>query len=127
MTSRPPGRDRIRELLDAVLDATDAVLVAAESVPETEYRWERMPGHRVIEWAGDETSLADVLRHLALDKLPWLASIEGEDAPELREADDVPVLRRHLARWMLAQSGADVSHLDPDPIMWHRRASGGTQ
>ena len=108
------------------LDDTDAVLAAAESVPEAEYRRERMPGHRVLEWAGDETSLADVLRHLALDKLPWLASKEGEDAPELREADDVPVLRRQLARWMLAQSGADVSHLDPDPIMWHRRASGGT-
>src|SRR5699024_2963897 len=74
MTSRPPGRDRIRELLDAVLDATDAVLAAAKSVPETEYRRERMPGHRVIEWAGGETALADVLRHPGRARLPWLPS-----------------------------------------------------
>ncbi|PKZ63152.1 AraC family transcriptional regulator [Gordonia terrae] len=35
--------------------------------------------------------------------------------------------RRLIARWMLRESGVDVSAptLDPDPIMWHRRHSGG--
>lgn len=158
------------------LDDTDGVLAAAELVGDEEYRRERMPGHQVLPWAGDETTLADVLRHLALDKLPWLASIAGEDEPDLGGADDpVSLRRRHseisarwlamtrdverrgawgdrvidalcdppetfllsqilahvltfsahrrqLARWMLTQSGIDVSHLDPDPIMWHRHA-----
>ncbi|MGO2111046.1 MAG: helix-turn-helix domain-containing protein [Pseudoclavibacter sp.] len=161
------------------LDDTDAVLAAAESVSDGEYRRERMPAHRVLAWSGDETSLADVLRHLALDKLPWLASIEGEDEPDLGGPDDAISLRRRhadvasqwlamtrdverrgawgdrvidaicdppesfilsqilahvltfsahrrqLARWMLTSCGADIGHVDPDPIMWHRRASGG--
>lgn len=161
------------------LDDTDAVLAAAESVPDDEYRRVRMPGHQVLEWAGEESSLADVLRHLALDKLPWLACIEGADLPEDEGGDDALTLRRRhdeisarwlamtrdverrgawgdrvidalcdppesfllsqivahtltfsahrrqLARWLLTQAGADITHLDPDPIMWHRRASGG--
>lgn len=161
------------------LDDTDAVLAAAEAVGDEEYRRVRMPGHRVLAWAGEEASLADVVRHLALDKLPWLASIEGEDQPDLGGPDDAAGLRRRhaeiaarwlamtreverrgawgdrvidslcdppesfllsqilahvltfsahrrqLARWMLSQSGVDVGDLDPDPIVWHRRASGG--
>jgi len=163
------------------LDDVDAVLAAAEPVSEGEYRRERMPGHRVLSWSGDEATLVGVLRHLALDKLPWLASIEGEDEPDLGDADDAVSLRRRhseisarwlvmvrdverrgawadrvidaicdppesfqlsqilahvltfsahrrqLARWMLVQAGVDVSHLDPDPIIWHRRLSGGIE
>ncbi|MFC7400782.1 helix-turn-helix domain-containing protein [Citricoccus sp. GCM10030269] len=163
------------------LEDTDAVLAAAETVSDEEYRRIRMPGRRVLAWSGDETSFADVLRHLALDKLPWLASIEGQDEPDFGGSDDAVSLRRRhtevasrwlamtrdverrgawgdrvidalcdppesfllsqilahvltfsahrrqLARWMLTSCGVDVSHLDPDPIMWHRRASGGNQ
>src|SRR5690625_2018348 len=126
---------------------------------------------------GRRDTLADVLWHLALDKIPWLASIEGEDEPDLGRADDAVGLRRkhnevasrwlamtrdverrgawgdrvvdalceppesfllsqivahvltfsahrrQLARWMLAQSGVDVDHLDPDPIRRHRSIS----
>lgn len=161
------------------VEDTDAVLAAAESVSDAEYRRDRMPGHRVLAWSGDETSLADVLRHLAVDKLPWVVSIDGQDAPHLDGADDAVSLRsrhteiaerwlamvrdvehrgawgdrvidalcdppesflisqivahvltfsayrRQLARWLLSQSGVDVSQVDPDPIMWHRHASGG--
>ncbi|MGP9538219.1 helix-turn-helix domain-containing protein [Brachybacterium sp. AOP43-C2-M15] len=34
--------------------------------------------------------------------------------------------RRQLARWMLADAGLDTTaaHLDPDPILWHRRRTG---
>src|SRR5699024_6262950 len=124
-------------------------------------------------------SLAEVVRHLALGKLPWLASIAGEDEPDLGgEVDAVSLRRRHSetsvrwlamtrhverrrawgdrviaalcdppepfplpqplahvltfsahrrqgARWMLGRSGIDTDRLDPDPITWHRRASGG--
>lgn len=162
------------------LDETDALLAAAEAVGDEEWRRERMPGHQVLAWAGTEATLADVFRHLALDKLPWLASIEGSDEPEVDGATDAVSLRerhaeiavrwlamtrdverrgawgdrvidalcdppesfllsqilahvltfsahrRQVVRWMLTQSGVDVSHLDPDPIMWHRHASGGT-
>jgi len=161
------------------LDDTDAVLAAAEAVDDEEYRRTRLPGHRVLEWSGGESTLADVLRHLALGRLPWLASIEGEDQPDLGGADDAASLRRRhagvaarwlamtrdverrgawgdrvidalcdppesfllsqivahaltfsahrrqLAQWMLTQCGVDIGHLDPDPISWHRRASGG--
>ncbi|MGX9295579.1 helix-turn-helix domain-containing protein [Tsukamurella paurometabola] len=36
--------------------------------------------------------------------------------------------RRLLARWMLAGAGIaiDTPELDPDPIIWHRRITGGT-
>jgi AraC family transcriptional regulator len=161
------------------LEDTDAVLAAAEAVPDEEYRRERMPGHEVLPWAGNESSLAEVVRHLALGKLPWLASIAGEDEPDLGgEVDAVSLRRRHseisvrwlamtrdverrgawgdrvidalcdppesfllsqilahvltfsahrrqVARWMLRQSGIDTDRLDPDPITWHRRVSGG--
>ncbi|MFE0748208.1 helix-turn-helix domain-containing protein [Gordonia sp. NPDC058843] len=35
--------------------------------------------------------------------------------------------RRLVARWMLREAGVDVTDpaLDPDPIMWHRKHSGG--
>ena len=32
--------------------------------------------------------------------------------------------RRLLARWMLSDAGIDTTHLDPDPILWHRRRTG---
>ncbi|CAM3703949.1 helix-turn-helix domain-containing protein [Tsukamurella strandjordii] len=37
--------------------------------------------------------------------------------------------RRLLARWMLADAGVDTTatELDPDPIIWHRRITGGTR
>lgn len=86
------------------LEDTDLLLAAAEPVSEEEYRRERLPGHQVLEWSGAETTLADVLRHLALDKLPWLASIEGADEPDLGAADDVVTLRalhaEAAARWL---------------------------
>src|SRR5690625_1330820 len=86
------------------LEDTDAVLAAAEAVPDEEYRRERMPGHEVLPWAGDESSLAEVVRHLALGKLPWLASIAGEDEPDLGgEVDAVSLRRRHSeisVRWL---------------------------
>lgn len=36
--------------------------------------------------------------------------------------------RRLLARWMLADAGVDTAatELDPDPIIWHRRITGGS-
>ncbi len=86
------------------VDDTAAVLRAAVGVEEQAYRRERLPGHQVLAWAGPEATLADALRHLALDKLPWIASIEGEDEPHLDGPDDAAsLLQQHervAARWL---------------------------
>src|SRR5690625_5655204 len=37
------------------IDDVDALLTAAKAIGEEEYRRERMPGHRVLAWSGDET------------------------------------------------------------------------
>lgn len=83
---------------------TDALLEAATAVSDDAYRRVRLPGHQALAWAGTEESLADVCRHLALDKLPWIASLEGGDAPDLSGPDDPTTLReRHDevgARWL---------------------------
>ncbi|WP_420112278.1 helix-turn-helix domain-containing protein [Pseudactinotalea sp.] len=86
------------------LDDVDALLAAAEPLSEEDYRRERMPGHQVLEWSGADTSLAEVLAHLALDKLPWLASIEGADEPDISGPHSVAELRAQhadiAARWL---------------------------
>lgn len=83
---------------------TDALLEAASAASDDAYRRSRLPGHEVLAWAGAEESLADVCRHLAIDKLPWIASLEGADAPDLSGPDDPATLRgRHHevgARWL---------------------------
>lgn len=164
------------------LEDTDALLAAALDLEETAYRLVRMPDHQILRWDTPDSSLAEVLTHLALDKEPWIATIEGADAPVPDPRDDVAHLRarhadlagrwlaltrdverrgawhdrvvdalceppetfllsqvlahvltfsahrRQLARWMLAQAGVDTTApaLDPDPIMWHRRTTGGS-
>lgn len=164
------------------LEDTDALLAAARDLDDDAYRKPRLPDHRILRWDTPDSSLAEVLTHLALDKEPWLATIEGADAPPPSKRDDVAHLRerhtdlagrwlaltrdierrgawhdrvidalcdppesfrlsqvlahvltfaahrRQLARWMLAQAGVDTAtpELDPDPIMWHRRSTGGS-
>jgi len=89
----------------------DALLAAAEEVSDEELRRERAPGHEVLSWSGPETTLLDVLVHLALDKLPWLASIEGADEPDLGPPHDPASLRaRHAdvaARWLATYRDID--------------------
>src|SRR5699024_12715487 len=64
----------------------------------------RILGHVLLLLAGDESSLAEVVLHLAVGNLPWLASIAGEDEPDLGgEVDAVSLRRRHSeisVRWL---------------------------
>lgn len=74
------------------LDDTSALLDIAKAVAETDYRAARLPGHRPLEWSGPEESIAQVLTQLVVGKAPWLASIEGEDTPDLGAAMAVVTL-----------------------------------
>ena len=56
---------------------------------------------------------------IGLERPPWQAG-PGDD---WRPVADPAAAVAHGRS--LAQAGADIRHLDPDPIMWHRRASGG--
>src|SRR5699024_5345932 len=62
------------------------------------------PTSEARPWAGGESSVGEGVRHLALGKLPWLASIAGEDEPDLGgEVDAVSLRRRHSeisVRWL---------------------------
>ncbi|WP_238419679.1 helix-turn-helix transcriptional regulator [Gordonia sp. 'Campus'] len=162
------------------LDDTEALLDAAKGIDADAWASPRLNGHQSLSWSGPEETLAQVMSHAVADKLPWLATIRGDDLPPpaptelgdlvelhreiaprwlalVRDIDrrgawqdsvidalcDPPesfllsqivshVLtfsahRRLLARWMLRDAGVDVTAptLDPDPIMWHRKHSGG--
>lgn len=63
------------------LDDIGGLLTAATRLDDDAYRMPRLTGHRVLAWTGAEESIADVLHHLVCAKVPWLATIEGEDAP----------------------------------------------
>lgn len=161
------------------LEDVSALLEAAKGIGAEELRAVRMAGHSPLAWNGPEETLEQVYRHLVLDKVPWLASIAGDDEPDLDVTGDIADLielhgdiaprwlaltrdidrrgawsdrivdaicdppesfvlsqiwahvltfsahRRQIARWMLAQTGIITDVGDPDPIMWHRRRSGG--
>ncbi len=178
-TSEESAGDVLALMVRHDLDDIDTLLEAAKDIDDGAYRAVRLSGHRLMEWNGPDESLRDVLAHLALDKVPWLASISGEDEPSSARPAHVRELieihagiaprwlaltrdierrsgwsdrivdaiceppesfllsqiwahvltfsahRRQLARWMLTDAGIDVSELDPDPIIWHRRQSGG--
>lgn len=162
--------------------AVIAVLLdAVEPLSDSEYTRVRLPGSAPRTYDGPSESLAEVLWQLVVSKEPWLATIAGEEMPDLTPVHDRGALReRHamtsarwlamlrdverrgawsdrvvdalcdppesfllgqivaheltfsahrrlLARWMLRDAGIDVQapELDPDPIMWHRRHTGG--
>ncbi|MFC0672856.1 helix-turn-helix domain-containing protein [Brachybacterium hainanense] len=86
------------------LDDIDALLGSAAGLEDEAYRRIRLPGSAPRAWDGPDESLAQVMRHLVLSKEPWLASIEGEPAPDLDGPVDVPSLQaRHRTtapRWL---------------------------
>ena len=175
-----PSGDVLMLLVQHDLDDADALLGVAAELSEEEYRAVRLSGSRPRGFDGPDESLAQVMRHLVLSREPWLASIAGQEEPDLSGPDDPASLvsrhrrtaprwlamvrdverrgawqdsivdalcdppesfllsqilaheltfsahRRQLARWMLAGAGVDLGapHLDPDPILWHRRRTG---
>ncbi|KJR06245.1 MULTISPECIES: helix-turn-helix domain-containing protein [Gordonia] len=154
---------------------------AVAQLGDDEYTRRRLPGSRPRSWDGPDESLSEVMWHLVVSKQPWLATIAGEQMPDLTPVREIGALRdRHadvsarwlatvrdidrrdawsdrvvdalcvppesfllgqivaheltfsahrrlLVRWMLRDAGVDVDvpALDPDPIVWHRRHTGG--
>ncbi|GAC48119.1 helix-turn-helix domain-containing protein [Gordonia aichiensis] len=173
--------DLVSLLVRHDVDDIAALLDVAKSLSDEDFDRVRLPGNTTISWDGYDESLSDVLHHLVFATLPWMASIDGDDLPDVdirygpaeladrydeigprwlaavRDIDrrdawadsiidalcDPPesfvlaqivghVLtfsahRRQLARTMFAQAGIDTSapELDPDPITWQRRQTGG--
>lgn len=88
------------------LDDTAALLAAAAELGGDALARPHLSGHTVLEWDGEEGSLAAVLGALVHAKEVWLAAIEGLDLPPHREWSGVDALReRHepvAGRWLAA-------------------------
>ena len=65
-------------------DVADTAYLIAEAGELTEGQWlERLsPGQVILDWDGEEASVAAVLGAIVWTKQVWLASIEGRDQPE---------------------------------------------
>lgn len=74
------------------LEDIEALLEIVKGIDEADYCAPRLPGHQVLQWSGPEESIAQVMTQLVAGKAPWLASIDGEDTPDLDIAMDVTVL-----------------------------------
>ena len=131
MTTRHPGRDRLRELLDAVLDdhgdGADVQSLAAHA--------HSSPCHfsRQVSRAAGESPAA-MRRRVLLERAAWELQRDQTvtDAAYTAGYDSVEGFSRAFSLAMTrdverrgAWGGVDIGHLDPGPIMWHRRASGG--
>lgn len=99
------GLDPISGVLTQHDVADTAVLLrVAADLPADELRRVRHPGLLVLPWDGVEESIIAVLGAVVWTKQVWLASIDGEEAPE-RPGDDAieELIIRHErlgARWL---------------------------
>ncbi len=86
------------------LDDTRHLLELAKGLDDDVLRRPWVPGLTVLSWDGPEDSALAVLDRLVRTLEIWLASIQGQDLPPDREADDVAeLLERHesaAARWL---------------------------
>lgn len=79
------------------------LIEATGHLDESAYRRVRMPGNHLLRRPDPDDSIAHVLAHLVLDKLPWLASIDGEDHPDLGTDSRADLVRSNAeisARWL---------------------------
>jgi AraC-like DNA-binding protein len=85
------------------LDDTADLIDRAKQLSDEDYRAVRLPGHTVMSWDGEESSIATVLEHHVWAKEVWVASIEGAEIPA-RGGDEPAGLRaRHeviAPRWL---------------------------
>ncbi|WKN49260.1 helix-turn-helix transcriptional regulator [Nocardioides sp. Arc9.136] len=90
-------------LVEHDLDDTRSLLEVAKGLTAEQLHREVLPGARVLEWDGEEASLAAVLESQVFGKEVWLASIEGLDTPVRGDGDVTRLLERHDAvapRWL---------------------------
>lgn len=110
-TQESPMNPLAEQLVRHDLDDTAHLIRVASSLGDEELRRPRLPGNTVLEWDGEEASIADVLEGLVCTKEVWLASIEGLDLPERLEGPSLDELRaRHedaAARWLAAVRDID--------------------
>lgn len=92
------------QLVQHDIDDTRHLIDLVKGLSEEEYRAERFPGHVVLWWDGEDSSIARALEHHVFAKEVWLASIEGGDFPEPAPDPDAAALHeRHedaAARWL---------------------------
>lgn len=60
---------------------TASLIAAASALTESQWAEEVSPGQVILDWDGEEASVAAVLGALVWTKEVWLASIEGRDQP----------------------------------------------
>jgi AraC-like DNA-binding protein len=91
------------QLVQHDLDDTADLIDRAKQLSDEDYRAVRLPGHTVMSWDGEESSIATVLEHHVWAKEVWVASIEGAEIPA-RGGDEPAGLRaRHeviAPRWL---------------------------
>jgi AraC-like DNA-binding protein len=86
------------------LDDTAHLLEAGAALTEDELHHPHLPGNRVLEWDGEEPSIAAALENLVFTTEVWLAAIEGRDLPEHHAHPELASLRRRhddaARRWL---------------------------
>ena len=88
---------------------TEYLITQAEALTEAQWQKRLSPGQVILDWDGEEPSLAAVLGAIVWTKQVWLASIEGRDQPErvgpISALDLASEHRAVAARWtaMIAQ------------------------
>jgi AraC family transcriptional regulator len=98
---KPPDVSQLMVAHDVA--ATDYLIGQAAALTESQWLDQLSPGRVVIDWDGEEPSVAAVLGAIVWSKEVWLASIEGRDQPEhngLRRAAELAADHRVVsARW----------------------------
>ncbi|NDZ97061.1 helix-turn-helix transcriptional regulator [Streptomyces sp. SID6673] len=120
-TSEESAGDVVALMVRHDLDDIAALLTAAKDIDDESGARVRLPGHRVLPWAGPDETIADVLTHLVVDKAPWMASIDGTDEPDLDGPHDVraPIeMHEEIApRWLALTRDIDRRGAWPDRIV----------
>lgn len=76
----------------------DVLLSAVDGMSSAEFGKTRLPRSQPRAWDGPDESIADVMWHLVVSKEPWLATISGEQMPDLTpQADSHGLRERHVA------------------------------
>lgn len=97
-TGEHPAGDVVELLVRHDVDDVRALLLAARDLAPDQLEEVRLPGHAALEWAGPDTTLRELLRHLAGSKSPWLAAVLGAEPRELPADADVADLAEHFER-----------------------------
>ena len=75
--------DLVSLLVRHDVDDIAALLDVAKSLSDEDFGRVHLPGNTTIAWDGHDESLSDVLHHLVFATVPWMASIDGDDLPDV--------------------------------------------